>query len=205
MIKNLLFTLIAFLICISKISIAQNKNRATEAKALRLKRAYQQATTSADKKRNELQFFNEFPNTFNELNALYGYVNDKPAPLYHDAVNHILNLFNNLKTVKDTLYFKKIVSIAKNAYWDADAVSYFQDGVQKRVVTNPGLTLYVLRSLTEKEITGFWAFYFDYEDATIRKSEYTDLLKRLSKIDKNAVRLIDAGYTRSTNLWKNSH
>jgi hypothetical protein len=204
-----LYLCLMLMFAFSVTCIAQNKNAtnavAINAKALKLKNAYRLAVTSTNKKKYEAQFFNEFPNTFKELNELYGYENDKPAPLYHDAVKHIKELFNNIKSVNDTVYYQKIASIAKNARWDADAISYFQDGLQKRVASNSTLTLFILRNKPDKEVTSFWAFYFDYEDSTIRKEEYASLSAKISAINKKAVRMVAAGYMQSINRWKNSH
>jgi hypothetical protein len=106
-------------------------------------------------------FFDNFPNTYNELIQLYGYNNDTPAILYNYVEQHIVNMFNELHSVNDTLYFNKLTSISINGHWDADAVNAFQEGLRQRVLDNPELVIYVLRKNHIHNIESFWHFYFD--------------------------------------------
>ncbi|MBC7398323.1 MAG: hypothetical protein H7289_00145 [Mucilaginibacter sp.] len=185
------------------VTVAQKTD--LSAKAKKLKQLYLLVTKSTNSEIYEEQFFNEFPNTFKELNELYGYEKDKPAPLYYDGLEHIYELFNNLKSINDTLYYKKIVSIAKGARYDADAVSYFQSGLRDKVLANPKLILFILKNKPEKEVIGFWSFYFDYENSSARKKNYIELIKKIPAQNKNSIRFITAGYEKSTKYWTNSH
>lgn len=129
----------------------------------KLKRLYLLATNSSVfKEKYEQEFFDEFPNTFDQLNKLYGYdsTTDK-GPLYFEAENHIIKLFNNLKTINDTLYYKKIVLIAIGGTWDGDAINYFQNGLHAKVENDPGLIVYILKSMNAQDEESFWRFYFD--------------------------------------------
>lgn len=130
-------------------------------KANKLRTAYKKVLGTSNKASSETNFFKEFPNTFNELNALYGFNNDTPAVLYNDASKHILEVFNELKSINDTLYYRKIIGISIGGKWDADAINYFQDGLQKHVTQNTTLTCYILKQLPENDIRSFWYFYFD--------------------------------------------
>jgi len=134
-----------------------------QAKAKKLKQLYLLSTSSSKEASivYKEQFFIEFPQTFNQLLELYGYNDNKPAVLYFEGENHILKLFNNLDNINDTLYYKKIISIAIGGHWDADAVNYFQYGLRKRVLNDPELTVYILKDKSEKDIKSFWFFYFD--------------------------------------------
>lgn len=131
-------------------------------KAKKLKHLYMLAKNSSGQKEiNEENFFNEFPGTFNELNLLYGYIENKPAPLYEESELHILGLFNTLTAINDTVYYKKIISIAIGGHWDADAINFFQHGLEQRVITKPELTVSILKKLPNSQISSFWYFYFD--------------------------------------------
>jgi hypothetical protein len=132
-------------------------------KAKNLKRLYLLSTSSSGA--NEIykqKFFYEFPNTFGELDEIYGYNKNKPAPLYREAQTHIIGLFNNLnEIINDTVYYKKIVAIAIGGHWDGDAINYFQNGLIQKVDSNPKLIAHLLKNMPDKKIKSFWFFYFD--------------------------------------------
>ncbi len=131
-------------------------------KAKHLRELYKLSINSSSKTQiYRKQFFDLFPNSFKELNDLYGYNNCIEAPLYSQVKNHIFELFNNLNNINDTLYYKKIVSIAIGGHWDADAVDAFQEGLRKRVLRKQDLVVYLLNELPDKKIKSFWYFYFD--------------------------------------------
>jgi len=135
-------------------------------KAKKLKQLYVQSTSSSSDLVNiyKKKFFDEFPSTFKQLDELYGDdsdINHKPALLIDQAEQHIINLFNELKTINDTLYCRKIVSIAIGGHWDSDAVNYFQNGLIKKVLNNPALIVYILKGMSNGRIQSFWYFYFD--------------------------------------------
>ena len=100
-------------------------NDSLSIKAKTLKQLYKLATSSPQGTSNiyKQQFFDAFPNTFQQFNALYGNNLDahhRPTPLYYQAEDHLLNLFNQLSgIINDTLYYKKIISIAIDGKWDA--------------------------------------------------------------------------------------
>jgi hypothetical protein len=200
---NLILAFVCLLISANN-SHAQN-SQALIAKSKRLKQLYNMAVNSSNGDFAKQQFFNEFPNTFKELNDLYGYETNKPAPLYEDGIGHIHELFNNLTNINDTLYYKKIIAIATDAHYDADAINYFHDGLQKRILDKPALALYLLRDKTEKDIINVWAFYFDYENSSIRKDNYNALIKLMPPDNKKMIALITTGYQKSTKYWKDNH
>ncbi len=162
----LLLLIIFFNISLSKGSLKLYENGAIGdsiiAKAKHLQELYMLSTSSSSKTHfYRKQFFNLFPNSFKKLNDLYGYNNGIEAPLYNQVEKHILELFNNLNNINDTLYYKKIVSIAIGGHWDADAVEAFQEGLRKRVLSKPNLVVYLLNEIPDEKIKSFWYFYFD--------------------------------------------
>lgn len=139
---------------------ASEKDSLTK-KAEILKDAYEKCVASNENKRYRKKFFAKFPGTFNEFVQLYGYENNSPNVLYYEAEKHIPVFLNSIKYVDDTIYYKKIINIAIDGRWDADAVNFLQDGIQKNVLKNIDLTLYFLQKRTEREAYSFWVFYFD--------------------------------------------
>ena len=150
-------------------------------KADSLKQLYTLATFShVNKEIYEKQFFDEFPATFNQLNDLYGDKENKPAMLNNEAENHIIDLFNKIKSVNDTIYYRKIIGIAIGGRWDADAVNYFQHGLRERVENNVALTIYLLKKLKAADIKSFWFFYFD---GAHPKKQIPDALQKVKLLD----------------------
>ena len=106
-------------------------------------------------------FFALFPNTFREFLTYYGYEHDIPAPLYDWAPYHIDYLFSNFLNA-DRQHINKLVDIAKEASWDADAPNYLQKNLRKLILQYPVLFLDVLNEKTCKEIENFWYFILYY-------------------------------------------
>ncbi len=204
---NLKPNLILAFVCllISTNNIFAQSSPTLSAKAKRLKQLYTMAVNSSNSDIAKQQFFNEFPNTFKELNDLYGDENNKPGLLANDAIGHIYELFNNLTIINDTLYYRKLVSIAIGAHWDADGVNYFQDGLKKRVLSKPMLAVYLLQNKPDKDITDFWFFYFDFENSFSRKQSYGQIISQLPAKDKKMIMLVNNGYQRATKSWKDNH
>lgn len=162
--------------------IDKKLNDSITLKAKKLKQLYLLATATSQDMRNIYteKFFNEFPDSFKELNSLYGYENDTPSILYYEAENHIIKLFNNINTINDTLYYKKVINIAIGGHWDADAINYFQHGLNDRAEKKPELIVYLLKQMEIKAIKSFWYFYFDGPHP---KEQISDSLKKIKSID----------------------
>jgi hypothetical protein len=163
---------------------AQSKADSLTVKVNRLKQLYLLSTSSSQDNADiyKQQFFNAFPNTFKELNEIYGYETNKPSPLYFEVEHHIYELFNNLNNINDTLYYRKIISIAIGGRWDADAINIFQEGLRNRILNNPELAFYILKRMPDDKISSFWYFYFD----TIHpKKEIPGVLLKTQNVNKH--------------------
>ncbi len=130
------------------------------AKAKRLQQYYNYSKEVSSGELFRKLFFEEFPNSFQELNAIYGYNNDTAALLYYNSMDHINTLFD-VNNINDTIFYKKIINISIGGHWDADAVEIFQDGLRKRVLLKPELVTYILEVYSKENIRKFWYFYFD--------------------------------------------
>lgn len=157
-----------------------HSNDSLSLKAKKLKHLYLLSTASSNDASDvyKQQFFDCFPNTFKQLDELYG--DHKSAPLNDQAEQHIVDLFNNLNNINDTLYYRKIVSIAVGGHWDADAVNFFQHGLEAKTAINPNLIVHVLKSLSNEKIQSFWYFYFD---GAHPKKQIAEPLQRMKAID----------------------
>ncbi len=104
-------------------------------------------------------FFQEFPNTFNEFEILYGYSDSTGgAVFYNDYSEHINFLFSEFDVETDS---KKIIQICLNGKWDADAVSLLQSNVRDLLLNYNRVFLATLFKFKKDEQESFWYFIFD--------------------------------------------
>lgn len=133
-----------------------------------------------------------FPNSMEQFTEIYGYddANGK-KPLYDEAFEHIKYLFNEgTKENIDTL-FTKVIGIAINGKWDADAVNYFQDEFITAIKKYPKQFLFVISSKTREESSSVWYFLFDGPHPSNTKEDYNDmynLIKPLSNMQANILK-----------------
>ena len=170
----------------------QYSNDSLAIKAKKLKQLYLLSTSSSSDVSNiyKQQFFDEFPCTFKQLDELYGDnldVHHQPALLVGQAQPHIINLFNEITTINDTPYYKKLVSIAIGGHWDGDAVNFFQHGLINKVVSNPKLIVHILKGLSNDKIQSFWFFYFD---GAVVEKKIDEPLQKIKAIDNTIYNLM---------------
>lgn len=115
-------------------------------------------------KRGEFRvlFFEYFPKDFESFNSTYGYVDGiGEMPLY-DEYEHHINFFCQLDTIiSDSIFYDKLVRIAFNSTWEADAINLYQDCLYDHCVKNPELIVSVLNHYSKKLIKSFCKFLFD--------------------------------------------
>jgi hypothetical protein len=165
------------------IAFAQTGNPdSLNVKIEKLKEYYSKSHDRKDSMEFHLRFFEEFPSDFESFNSIYGF-DTSEMPLYDKAYDHI-QLFNRISCVSETIYYRKVISIAIGGYWDADAINYFQEGLRERVMANPELTFELLKERTEKEIFKFWFFFFG---GPVTAKEIPKELERRSSEDQYAI------------------
>ncbi len=141
----------------------------------------------------EKEFFKEFPKSFKELNSLYGFDKDTPSILYYKAEDHILRFFSTMGAVSDTVFFRKIIAIAIDAHWDADAINYFQNRLREQIIKRSGLAFYLLRKMSPKDVQSFWFFYLD---GSHPEKEMPKELQSIKTIDKRIYDLCVAAHKK---------
>ena len=159
------------------------------------------STNSEYKNVYRQQFFDKFPNTFNELNELYGYdfKTHKAAPLYYEVEDHIYKLFNNLNNIDKVTYYKKIVSISIGGHWDADAINIFQEGLREKVLIDPTLIVDVLKVMPDNDVKSFWYFYFD---GPVVDKQISIRLQKIKIIDEKIYNLMMEAHKEALNRPK---
>lgn len=187
--------------CYAQTAKTRGSNDSIQLKAQKLKELYFKATNSpgiSDMYKH--QFFDAFPNTFNALNRLYGDTGDTIAILSGEALNHINYLFNDIGgIVTDTIYYRKIISIAMGGHWDADAINYFQHELREYVLAKPELVAYLLKKMPDKQIQSFWYFYFD---EPIPQKAIPEKLSVIKEADTHMYSLMEATLKEVQQSWK---
>ena len=109
-------------------------------------------------------YFLCFPAEFSAFKKLFGYDdsngNTVYAPLYNVAHEHILAMLpKTLKQVGKDRFYEKLIGLAVNAFWQADAVNYLQELLRQYTSSDEDYFLSILGKRTDKEIEAFWRFY----------------------------------------------
>ena len=132
----------------------------------------------AYRNRDEKTFFDLFPHSYAKFIAYYGYVENKPMPLYHEAFEHIKFLTSS-KICKQKL-LDKMVNIAKDAKWEADAPSYLREILIHSIQECPDTILSLLKNKEMKEINNFWYFMLYYPSLNPENDgQYTSMYEQL--------------------------
>lgn len=111
-------------------------------------------------------FFNLFPSTFEEFDSIFGYRGDQMGPLSDEYEQYIYLFIEAQNHIKESVYNNKLIEIAKDGIWDADAVNLFQFCIVNFVIedaTNSQKSSFLesLSTYSEADISNFWRFYFD--------------------------------------------
>lgn len=114
----------------------------------------------------KMNFFEVFPNSFNEFNSIYGYKKENnsfiESPLYESAPKHILELFNTLApVVGEDKFYRKVLNLSINGKWYADAVSIMRRNLVNLVEKKPEYLFKLLEDYDKDATISIWRFYFD--------------------------------------------
>lgn len=130
-----------------------------------------------------------FPSTFQSFQDYFGFDDEEGAmPLYKEANTYIDNLFLASKICCKHEVFDKVINIARQGKWDADAVNYLKHKIHRIIEDNPGDFLEILSKEEQQEQIGFWFFYFDSPHP--QKEISQKLLEKVTKsgADANALK-----------------
>jgi hypothetical protein len=129
-------------------------------KAERLSNKFEKAKEkNSTKEINE--FIEEFPNSFLEMEELFGFDSNGPAPLYsHETGGQIIKYFSNLEPNNRKSYYNKYIDICINGKWDADNI---RDafGLFLRIKNDMNNICPILMERNDKELTSVFRFMFD--------------------------------------------
>ncbi len=143
------------------------------------------------------RFFCAFPNSFKEMEDLFGYSEqNKAAPLYNyeDGVT-ILEYFKNLTTIPKADYYNKYINICVGGVWEADHIVHAFDFEDKlRNDTHAACTELSKRS--DEDIASVFRFIFDGPHPQNLRSKviYKRLLPKLNSYSARLGKLLTRSY-----------
>lgn len=165
-----------------------------EKKAQKLKELYENKDCK--------EFFKEFPNTFQEFNQLYGFVDDEGERiLYSKYEEHIPYLYN-CSQISDIEKLKRSVKIGINGKWEADATSMLQNSTFNLVKNHPNESKEMLDKLSDEKASSFWYFLFDGPHPNNEKED-VDLLVNLLGKDSKQSKLLLQQFQKLKVDWEN--
>lgn len=151
-------------------------------------------------------FFNLFPSTFEKFDSIFGYQENQKGPLYDMYQQYIYLFFEAQNHINESVYYNKLIQIAKDGIWDADANSLFQLCIVNFVINDStnhqkNSFLETLSTYSETDISNFWRFYFEdlYPDC------YGEKYKRTVSVLQGYERLIVIMEKRYKTICKNSN
>lgn len=111
--------------------------------------------------KNCKEFFNAFPNTFQDFNQLYGYDDKKgERRLYSKYEEHIAYFFD-CSELPDREKLNKVIRIGIGGEWEADTVETFQQSAFNLIKDHSNEAKEVLDNLPDDKASSFWHFLFD--------------------------------------------
>ncbi len=151
-------------------------------------------------------FFDLFPSTFEKFDSIFGYQENQKGPLYDMYQQYIYLFFEAQNHIHESVYYNKLIKIAKDGIWDADASNLFQLCIVNLVIDDSANSqkssfLETLSTFSETDISNFWRFYFDglYTDC------YGKKYKRTVSVLQKYERLLLIMENRYKTICKNSN
>lgn len=165
------------------------------------------SSNSTEKSKWEQRFFCAFPNSFERMQAIFGFDDDNGgAPLYstdnptHDyrdkqIFSDVIGFFSELKSIPDTAYYKKYIRININGYWEADNIQG-AFGLQSRLLNDTKNACEVLLTFSDQEIKSVFRFIFDgpHPKNEYNKNLYEQLKPAVDNQDERLSRLLTQAY-----------
>jgi hypothetical protein len=111
--------------------------------------------------KNCKEFFNAFPNTFEELDRLYRFDEKGRHILYSKYAEHF-SYFFDCPDVADRERVSKVIRIGIESKWDeAVPIGEFAELAFDLIKDNPNETKEILDALPDNRASSFWYFLFD--------------------------------------------
>ncbi|WP_228779882.1 hypothetical protein [Aquiflexum lacus] len=184
-------------------SQTQKKFKTAENRAAALKEYYEKVINSAgsEKPKYEQLFFEAFPSSFQEMQSVFGYDEEKgAAPMYYYNIElesegkiSIISFFYNLNYIDKEQHYNKYINICIGGQWDADNISE-GFGIGAKLYNDTEAMASVLSKRTNKEIISAIRFVFDGPHPEQRKEYYEELYNKVKLVNSRISNLIKLAY-----------
>ena len=158
-----------------------------------------QDSSSANRKMWEQKFFCSFPNSFIEMQAVFGYDNENgAAPLYdYPSGGNVIQYFSQLESIPDSAYYGKYVRINIDGIWEAENIREAFD-FANRLTTDTENACKVLSTFSDKEINSVFRFIFDgpHPNNEMNEGTYMDLKLKIDLQNKRLSQLLTESYEK---------
>ncbi|MCA9761313.1 MAG: hypothetical protein KC463_07370 [Streptococcus sp.] len=145
----------------------------------------------------EQKLFCSFPNSFNEMQVVFGY-NDKngAAPLYdYPKGENVIQYFSQLESIPDSIYYDKFVRINIDGIWEADNIRE-AFGFANKLLKDTKNACEVLSTFSDKQIISVFRFIFDGPHPKNEMNEWTykKLKQKINSQNERLSRLLTESY-----------
>jgi hypothetical protein len=170
----------------------------------KFKNAKEQADTLSkyfDKKEiaTDERFFCAFPNSFKEMQDIFGFDENKgSAPLYdYPNGENMIKYFAKLNSIPKDIYYDKYINICLDGVWEADNIRE-AFGFADRLTNDTNAACLSLSKRTDKEIKSVFNFIFDGPHPKNEQNEkiYNNLLPILIRQNERIGKLLTESYKK---------
>jgi hypothetical protein len=170
----------------------------------KFKNAKEQADTLSkyfDKKEiaSDERFFCAFPNSFKEMQNVFGFDENKgTAPLYdYPNGEKMIKYFAKLNSIQKDIYYDKYINICLDGVWEADNIRE-AFGFAGRLTNDTNAACLALSKRTDKEIKSVFNFIFDGPHPKNEQNEkiYKNLLPILTRQNERIGKLLKESYKK---------
>lgn len=125
--------------------------------------------------KDDIKFFCAFPNTFQEMQELFGYDPKLgAAPLYaYPEGKNMITYFASLTTIPDDTYYKKFINICIGGVWEADNITE-AFGLASRLENDTEAVCRILSQHGDQDVRSVFRFIMDGPHP---KNQYNDSLQ----------------------------
>lgn len=153
----------------------------------------------ADRQRCDNMIFCSFPDSFKDMQELFGYDDSKgAAPLYdYPLGENIIKYFGQMTTIPKDKYYDKYINICIGGIWQADNIRE-GFGIHERLINDSEAICSRLTKKTDKEIKSVFRFIFDGPHPKNDNNQmiYNQLLPNIDKFDKRLSNLLAESYNQ---------
>lgn len=143
------------------------------------------------------RFFCAFPNSFKEMEDLFGFSEKNGgAPLYNYVDGApILEYFKNLTTIPKADYYNKYINICVGGVWEADHIRNAFD-FEDKLINDTHAACTELSKRTDEDIASVFRFIFDgpHPQNLGNEYRYKALLPRLNSYSDRLGKLLTGSY-----------